>query len=634
MKIIKVFSIIILLSAFIASCQKGGSVHPEGEQSDDDEGQSDIIAETDDEDTVLENDPDTVPDIDTYEGEHMVPGLVFGTPVINPSGNIPLSAQIDVDTKGVAKVTVTVSDIDKEKTPFVREFDTYGRSGIINVPVIGLFPGIENRVVFTAYDEDGLIGDEVEHKIMTATMPLDFPTVSLSGPIDSGWTIVNWLRTPRSRPEMNAIAVDEYGRIRWYTDFFYPAVFPMIVKDSEIYAGDGVTTLYHYDLMGFELGRWDVGKFGYTEIHHDIFIKDNGNFLIGVSKTDDPWIEDRIIEIDPVKNELVKEWDLKDIFPDVCDLYNDVPLTDPDEEKGTTNDPVHNNSIFYDNSDNTLIIGSQRSGVAKITYENEIVWFFAPHITELIDDSNKDGFSDSLVDGYSADNLLTAAGDFKKDGYTDKRFPMGAIVDRTKYPENFSYGKYLLAPLDFSGNAITDDDIIKGFENHSSFVWPSRAHSSILLKNGNLMMFDNGLARNFSFPPISQDHYSRAAAFEITADAVDGKGGAVRQVWEHVINESPLWYGMSPLVGNVAELESGNILIVSGAVGTSVMTDVLRILYGDGPVGAIIMEVDPFTGTEKNRLFFSRYIDDNFPVNEFSAYRAYRISMFCRLREQ
>ncbi|HNW83757.1 MAG TPA: aryl-sulfate sulfotransferase [bacterium] len=546
-------------------------------------------------------------------------------------GAIPLSAEIEVDTKGVSKVTVSIKDIFEGAAPFVREYDLRDLQGIVNIPVYGLFPGIENTVVFSAFDSDGILGDEIEAKIVTNALPMDFPAVSSTGFIDSGWTMVNWLRTPRSRPEMNAIAVDEAGRIRWYTDFFHPVIFPVVIKDGSIFCGDGAAILYQYDFMGYEINRIDVSQFGYTEIHHDIFIKDDGNFLIGVSKIDDPWIEDRIIEINPAENTLVNEWDLKDIFPDVCDLYNDIPLTDPDEEKGTTNDPVHNNSIFYDSSDNTLIVGSQRSGIAKITYDNEIVWFFAPHITNFIDDSNKDGYSDSLVDGYSSSNLLSAAGDFKRSGYVDSRFPMGAIEDRAKYPEDFSYSKYLLTPVDFSGNAITNENILKGFENHNSFVWPARAHSSILLKNGNLMMFDNGLARNFSFPPISQTHYSRAAEFEIIED-VDGKGGTVRQVWEHVINESPLWYGMSPLVSNVSELDNGNILIASGAIGTSVMTDLLRTLYGNGPVGAIIMEVDPFTGNEKNRLVFSRYIDDNYPINEFSIYRAYRFDMNSKVK--
>ena len=625
---------------FLVSCNNKVSENRDDTAVDNDTGDNQDMDEVDtvdnqDTDEAQDEvaDEDEVPDSDQDDEVVMVPGDVFGELTLNPSGNIPLSAGFEVNTKGVYKVIVTLNDIQEGNDPFVREFEMDGADGRVKVPVLGLFPGVENTVILSAYDKEGILGDEVERKVTADFLPYDFPAVTMTGFINSGWTMVNWLRTPRSRPEMNAIAVDELGRIRWYTDFFNPAIFPVIIKGNTIYCGDGINVLYHYDFAGYEIERWDVAPLGYTEIHHDIVIKDDGNILIGVSKIDDPWIEDRIIEINPVNSLLVKEWDLKDIFPDVCDLYNDVPLTDADEEPGETDDPVHNNSIFYDESDNTLIVGSQRSGVAKITYDNELVWFFAPHITEFIDDSNKDGYSDSLVDGYSSSNLLSAVGDFKEDGYTDNRFPMGVIEDRSKYPEDFSYGEYLLDPLQFSGKQITDSDVLNGFENCDSFIWPSRTHSELLLKNGNMIMFDNGLGRNFSFPPISQNHYSRAVAFEIIPDTGDGKGGTVRQVWEYRIEESPLWYGMSPLVSNVSELDSGNILIVSGAIGTSVMTDLLKILYGDGPVGAMILEIDPTTGNELNRLFFSRYIDDDYPVNEFSAYRGYRFQLNAEIRD-
>ena len=628
----KLIGLLVIQFFFFVSCNKTVSENRNDTVVDNDVVDTVDVEDTDEVQDVV-SDEDEMPDSDQKDEAVMVPGNVFGELVLNPSGNIPLSAGVEVNTKGVYKLIVAVSDIQEGNDPFVREFEMDGSDSRVMVPVLGLFPGVENTVILSAYDKDVVLGDEVEKKVTTEVLPYDFPTVAMTGFINSGWTMVNWLRTPRSRPEMNAIAVDEFGRIRWYTDFFNPVIFPVIIKNNSIYCGDGINVLYHYDLAGYELDRWDVAPLGYTEIHHDIVIKDDGNILIGVSKINDPWIEDRIIEIDPENSSLVREWDLKDIFPDVCDLYNDIPLTDPDEDPGETDDPVHNNSIFYDGSDNTLIVGSQRSGVAKITCDNELVWFFAPHITEFIDDLNQDGFSDSLVDGYSSSNLLSAVGDFKEDGYTDNRFPMGVIEDRSKYPEDFSYGEYLLDPLQFSGEQITDGDVLNGFENSDSFVWPSRTHSALLLKSGNMMVFDNGLGRNFSFPPISQTHYSRAVSFEIIPDAEDGKGGTVRQVWEHRIEESPLWYGMSPLVSNVSELDDGNILIVSGAIGTSVMTDLLKILYGDGPVGAMILEVDPTTGTELNRIVFSRYIDDNYPVNEFSVYRGYRFVLSASVRD-
>jgi len=56
------------------------------------------------------------------------------------------------------------------------------------------------------------------------------------------------------------------------------------------------------------------------------------------------------------------------------------------------------------------------------------------------------------------------------------------------------------------------------------------------------------------------------------------------------------------------------------------------MLYGDGPVGALIVEVDPKDNTELNQLFFKRYIDDEYPNTQFSAYRAYRFELSAKLR--
>ena len=80
------------------------------------------------------------------------------------------------------------------------------------------------------------------------------------------------------------------------------------------------------------------------------------------------------------------------------------------------------------------------------------------------------------------------------------------------------------------------------------------------------MMFDNGLARNFSFPPISQNHYSRVVEYKIVPDK-DGYGGTIQQIWEYKLESDPMWYAMSLIVSSALELENGNRLITSGSIG-------------------------------------------------------------------
>ena len=577
--------------------------------------------------TTTENDEDgTTSDEEVNDSDFA--DSIFGEYSLNPSGNIPLSATVELTTEGVAKVVVEVADIVEENDPFVNEYSLDGiEDNTVSVPVLGLFPDHKNSVTLKAYDSEGGLIEERPYRIETEALPKIFPTVELEGTIDSGWTMLNWLFTPRDRPEMSMIAVDELGRIRWYTDFAFPAAFPMEIHDGYLYTSNGEETLYKFDMMGFELGSWDVSEHGYTEIHHEIIIKDDGNIILAVSKADDPWIEDRIIEINPENNQLRGTWDLKKTFPDTCDLFHDVPISEGNDPNGLTNDPVHNNAVWYSEEEDSLIVGSQRSGVAKLTHSGYLKWFFAPHILALIDDEDADGFSDSLLDGYDEDDLTTHVGDFKGDGYIKDRMPIAGKPHEAYSSFDFRYQEFLLTPVDKDGNEITDTDILNGYTDHEDFAYPFRAHNPTILKNGNMMVFDNGLARNFIYPPVFSDHYSRAVEYEIVPDETDGYGGTVKQVWEYVLEDDPMWYSMSLIVSGANELDNGNRLIASSSIGTSFIPDQLRILYGNGPVGALIIEVDPSDNTELNRMFFSRYIDDEYPNPQFSAYRACRFSL-------
>jgi arylsulfate sulfotransferase len=426
---------------------------------------------------------------------------------------------------------------------------------------------------------------------------------------------------------MAMIAVDELGRIRWYTDFAFPSAFPIKIHEGYLYTSNGAETLYKFDMTGFEKGKWDVSEHGYTEIHHDITIKDDGNILLGVTKIDDPWMEDRIIEINPENNQLRGTWDLKKNFPDVCDLFVDAPVTKADDPNRLANDPVHNNAIFYSEEDDSLIVSSQRSGVAKITHSGYLKWFLAPHIIGVIDDEDADGLSDSLVEGFDPQDPTTNVGDFKGDAYIHDRMPVAGKPHEVYSSFDFRYQEFLLTPLDKDGNEITDTDVLNGFVDHEDFAYPFRQHSPVILKNGNLMIFDNGLARNFSYPPMFPDKFSRAVEYEIVPDSEDGYGGTVKQVWEYILENDPMWYSLSIVVSNACELDNGSRLITSGSIGSSFYPDQLAAMYGKGPRGTMVVEVDPADNTELNRLFFNRYIDDEYPNTEFSSYRGYRFNL-------
>ena len=91
---------------------------------------------------------------------------------------------------------------------------------------------------------------------------------------------------------------------------------------------------------------------------------------------------------------------------------------------------------------------------------------------------------------------------------------------------------------------------------------------------------------------------------------------------------------MSLIVSGANELENGNRLITSGSLGSSFIPELFRNQYGDGPVGALIIEIDPKDNSEKNRIKLDRYIDDDYPINEFSAFRAYRFEISASLKNK
>ena len=537
---------------FFVSCGSSGKSDP---ATDGDSEQTDADTDTEDDETE---------DVD-------LTGSVFSMPKLNPSGNIPLSAAVPMKTAGIAKVSVKIADIDGKSDPFKREY-TVAEDAAENVeiPVLGLFPAHKNKVTVTASDASGKAVDEKTFGIKTAGVPKDFPAIEMSGKIDSGWTMVNWLRTPRSRTEMNGIALDEKGRVRWYSDLVFPVCFPIVVKDDTFYCGggEGETHVTKYDFMGYMLEDIDVAPLGYKNVHHEVYIKPDGNYLLGVDKTGSDYIEDRVIEInpaDPADPQLRGAWNLNDIYPDVADLFMDMPPRST-EIPGQTNNPIHHNAIFYDESDDSIIVGSQTAGIVKLTHSGYLKWYLAPHLFGLIDDADKDGLSDSFMEKYDPNNQMTWVGDYsQKDGdkvvagekYVDERAPINGIPYKVYSEFEFSYPEFFLTPLDKKGNEIEDLSVKQGLMAHEDFSWPFRAHNPTILKNGNLMLFDNGLSRNFEFPPISMYHYSRVVEYKIVPDK-DGYGGTIQQIWEYILENDPMWYSMSLIVSGANELENGN----------------------------------------------------------------------------
>src|SRR5690606_29149957 len=80
---------------------------------------------------------------------------------------------------------------------------------------------------------------------------------------------------------------------------------------------------------------------------------------------------------------------------------------------------------------------------------------------------------------------------------------------------------YLLQAIDSKGEVLPPA-VQEGTASTEDFAWPTGQHALSVLENGNLLLFDNGLARNFE----NKFSYSRAVEYHI-----DDANKTIQQVW-------------------------------------------------------------------------------------------------------
>jgi arylsulfate sulfotransferase len=135
---------------------------------------------------------------------------------------------------------------------------------------------------------------------------------------------------------------------------------------------DYLGKIYHrYDFSSSSAAN-DTGKSEgeMTVIHHDGIELPSGNFLLTVNDGSN-YIEDTMIELNRETGEIEKTIDLKDILPEA--FYEDYDSTSREDGKV---DWFHQNSVEYDEADNSIIIsGRHQDTIMKIDYDtSEIKW--------------------------------------------------------------------------------------------------------------------------------------------------------------------------------------------------------------------------------------------------------------------
>lgn len=391
--------------------------------------------------------------------------------------------------------------------PIEQDFNSAGTGH--NVPVLGLYPDHENQVVLTVSNNDVQISDTL--LIQTEPLPDFLPT-----------TEINVLNESQMEPGMHfnevhignagafnthPIIFDNNGDIRWYMDLseHERITWPIQFNDDGTFFAVFGVTIVEYDMLGNELNRIVLEG---NEMHHEIIKLPNDNYVIAISRVginmikngeEMTSVEDYIIEVDPTSGSIVTEWDMAEVLD-----VNRTTLTDGGV------DWFHMNAIWYDESDESLIVSGRNQGIVKVNWDNELQWILAPH------------------KGWGK------AGRFEK---TEETTP------------------YLLTAVDSDGTPYSEE-IQLGDVELDAFSWAWGQHKPMILPNGNLFVFDNGFNRNFG----TASNYSLATEYRI-----DEENMTVEQVWSYGKERGDETF--SNIISDVHHLpETGNRLFAPGLV--------------------------------------------------------------------
>ncbi len=409
---------------------------------------------------------------------------------LNPNGNTPLTASIEICFKQSGQYTITVEG--DEPYIIVGQYN----QGKNTIPVKGLYAGRKNSVnlqmrIGSTHADTTLI-------IETEPLPDFFPDISVKTSgigFDKRWTLCEFSAANNGKYNSFPLVVDNKGEVRWYADYAGKddLIYPIRFNNSRQLMIPIRNKVHLFDFLGENFNTISLGS--YLQ-HHEIFQRKNGNYIVAVDAPSLSRVEDLIIEVNEGGG-VIQTWDMKDIL----DVNRNDILIDH-------NDWFHMNAV-YEDKDGSLLISGRNQGVVKVNRGNELQWILAPHRGWGKAGENGDGHETS-------DFLLTA--------------------------------------IDANGNPY-NEAVQLGEERASDFDWPWGQHAVMRLKNGNILLFDNGFRRQFN----TGEKYSRAVEYKI-----DETNKTVQQVWEY--GETRAERLFSSIISDVDELPSGNILVTPGFI--------------------------------------------------------------------
>ena len=351
---------------------------------------------------------------------------------VNPYGKTPLSALLKFPTDEETKISIRIKG--KDGAPdIVHEFDGFKKEH--NIPLLGLFPNHNNKVVIRAKNKKGV----------SKTSEIN---VQIGNPEEAEYwfPIVKKDKNFHYYALSEGLVFDEIGNLRyqfvdfgWYLTYFY--------KDNVFV--EHRRYINRYSLFGEIIQKYTYPQ-GFYSYMHGMGFKDNGNLLIygsfGGSKAVFDGVEqethrDFVLELDGETGKELARYDLAEMINPDRSLI--IRSAFKEDEKV---DWVHTNGIDYDAKNKAIIVSGRHFGILKIDEKTKKpIWWMTPH--QLTHKSGRKG------DKGDVSHLLLTA------------------VDKNGKP----YSKA----------------VQQGIEKASGFKWPLKTHSVRYAGKGVVSIFDN-----------------------------------------------------------------------------------------------------------------------------------------------
>ncbi|WP_422353848.1 aryl-sulfate sulfotransferase [Roseivirga pacifica] len=454
---------------------------------------------------------------------------------LNPYERSPLGALASFTTTEPVAVSLEIAgDIAISKT-----FDTYNT--IHSVPILGLYPNKLNSVKLTLTTEGGTSVSK-DLSIQTAPLPDFLPSIDVTklekNKMEEGLHLIEMLVANNGKFHSYTMMFDDNGAVRWYMDMSSTGQITYSALRNK--RGNWLyldwDDIYELDDLGRQVSKKQMTSFAGN---HHVMEADNGNLLMGGTRKGADVVRadgrrvvtrfDHVLEWDLAANQPVNYWDIGEY------LDIDRIVFNPGYSLDFMADWFHLNGIAKDSKDGSIIASGRSQGVVKMGADKSLKWIMAPHAR------------------------------WGKAGRTGQGNPTEP---------------FLLTALDREGKPLPEN-VQFGIESTDDFSWNTGQHSMNILPNGNLLIFDNGMSRDFAEKPT----YSRAVEYKI-----DDEKRTIQQVWQYGKERGLEMF--SPITSDVDVLANGNRLITSGNIRLSDKPAHAKLIEITYPKNEVVFEAE------------------------------------------